>query len=64
MTVTQKALSPHSAKKTAVVSVTKALWELAATCVRRTTSTTAPFQSASSVPTVTAWSETRYEVVS
>lgn len=63
VTVTQKALSPHSARKMAVVIVAQALWEVAATCVRRTTSTTAPLQAASSVPTVTAWSETRYEVV-
>lgn len=59
VTVTQKALSLLSARTTGVVSVSQALWELAVTCVRRTTSTTAPHQAASSVPTVTAWSETR-----
>lgn len=54
VTVTQKALSLLSARKTVVVSVSQALWELAVTCVRRTTSTTAPHLVASSVPTVTA----------
>lgn len=59
VTVTQKAQSLLSARMTGIVSVAQASWERAATCVRRTTSTTAPHQAASSVPTVTAWSETR-----